>query len=506
MSDILLSTLNARYIHASLGLRYLMANMGELQSRTSIMEFTLEPWPIDIAEALLNSKPKIIGFGVYIWNIDQTTRLVKLLKQIKPELIIVLGGPEISYEWQDQEISRYADHIIPGQADLQFAQLCRDHFNGLKPDHFYNGPAPDLKSLTLPYAFYTDEDIASRVLYVEASRGCPFKCEFCLSALDKTAWGFDLDRFLDAMQQLFEQGARHFKFVDRTFNLDSKTSDAILNFFLERIDSGLFLHFEIIPDRLPESLKAILPKFPAGLLQFEVGIQSFNPTVQSLISRRQNNQKSSENLQWLNNQTTAHIHADLIIGLPGESIESFAEGFNQLVSLGAHEIQVGVLKRLRGTPIIRHTASYDMRYNPNPPYDILSTNLISFEQMQKLNRFARYWDMIANSGRFKQTLPLILGDSPFEHFSQLCDWLYRETGQVHKIALKRLFELLYTGMTEELGLSIKKTREQLMYDFQNQKVKGLPNFLQDQDQIDATTESSSKAAKHRSRQNRHLAH
>ncbi|MCG8427144.1 MAG: DUF4080 domain-containing protein [Chromatiales bacterium] len=502
MTDILLSTLNARYIHASLGLRYLLANMGELQPRTRIIEFTLEPWPSDIAEALLAHDPKIIGFGVYIWNIEQTTRLVKLLKAIKPELCIVLGGPEISYEWQEQEIFNYADHIIPGQADLLFSELCQQVLDSNRPEKVYNAPPPPLNQITLPYACYSDEDIANRVLYVEASRGCPFKCEFCLSALDKTSWGFNLELFLAAMEQLFERGARHFKFVDRTFNLDNKTTLAILQFFLDRIDSGLFLHFEIIPDRLPEALKEILPRFPAGSLQFEIGIQSFNPEVQALISRKQNNTKTRENLIWLNNNTHAHIHADLIIGLPGESLKSFAEGFDQLVSLGTHEIQVGILKRLRGTPIIRHIDGFDMRYNPNPPYDILSNNQLTFSQLQQLNRFARYWDMIANSGRFKQTLPLLLGDSPYGRFAQLSHWLYQTTQQVHRIALKRLFDLLYEAMTDELAINPDDAKAALEQDFAQAKIKGLPQFLQAPQQSGQT--ETKQPGKHQSRQMRHL--
>lgn len=502
MSEILLCTLNARYIHASLGLRYLLANMAALQPRTRIIEFTLEPWPIDIAEELLSHNPTIIGFGVYIWNIEQTTRLVKLLKRLRPELTIVLGGPEISHEWQEQEIFEYAEHIIPGQADLLFAQLCREILEGHTPAKVYSGILPDLKTITLPYALYTDEDIANRVLYVEASRGCPFKCEFCLSALDKTSWGFPLEPFLAAMQDLFERGARHFKFVDRTFNLDSKTTDRLLQFFLERIDSGLFLHFEIIPDRLPPSLKALLPRFPAGSLQFEVGVQSFNPEVQALISRRQDNAKTCENLRWLHAHTSAHIHADLIIGLPGESLESFAKGFDRLVALGTHEIQIGVLKRLRGTPITRHTGHFDMRYNPNPPYDILSTHLIDFQQMQTLNRFARYWEMIANSGRFRNALPLILGDAPFQRFYALCDWLYRETAQVHKIALKRLFDLLFEGMTERLGLDRLQSRTALEADFAASGIKGLPRLLQNKPAESRTT-GKTATGKHQSRQIRH---
>ncbi|MDF1530633.1 MAG: DUF4080 domain-containing protein, partial [Sedimenticola sp.] len=417
MPEIVLSTLNAKHIHASLGLRYLFANLGGLQSKATIQEFTLEPWPIDIAEQLLASKPRIIGLGVYIWNAERSQQLVALLKEISPETVIVLGGPEVSHEWQGQPIVDQADYLICGQGDLAFAQLCRQLLKGERPiSKVIQAEVPPLESLALPYDYYSDEDIKHRLVYVEASRGCPFKCEFCLSALDKTALPFPVEPFMAALERLYQRGVRHFKFVDRTFNLNPQKSADILNFFLQRVDDQLFLHFEVIPDHLPQMLKEILPRFPAGSLQLEIGIQSFNPEVQAIISRKQDNAKSQENLRWLRQETQAHLHADLIIGLPGENLTSFAQSFNELAALNPHEIQVGVLKRLKGSPIIRHTDSYGMRYNPAPPYNILCNNLLDFKTVQQLNRFTRYWEMIANSGRFQNTLPLILGNRPFEHF------------------------------------------------------------------------------------------
>ena len=261
--------------------------------------------------------------------------------------------------------------------------------------------------MKLPYEEYTDEDIAHRVIYVEASRGCPFTCEFCLSALEIPVRQFPLDEFLKAMQSLLDRGARQFKFVDRTFNLNLKVSRAILEFFLDRYEPGLFLHFEMIPDRLPESLRDIIARFPPGALQFEVGIQTFDPAVSERISRRQDVRKLEENLTFLREETGVHVHADLIVGLPGEDLETFAAGFNRLVALGPKEIQVGMLKRLRGTPIVRHDAEWQMVYSPHPPYEILQTRDLDAGMMSRMRRFAKFWDLIANSGNFVETTPLL---------------------------------------------------------------------------------------------------
>ena len=444
---IVLSTLNARYAHASLGLRYLLANMGELQAQTRLQEFVIGTRTADLAEKLLAAKPSIIGFGVYIWNVEETARLVALLKRVAPEVVIVLGGPEVSYEAEQQEIVRLADYVITGWGDLTFADLCRQILNGPKPlMKIHAGVQPPLDELTLPYSLYSDEDIAHRTLYVEASRGCPFKCEFCLSSLDKTAWPFDLERFLAELETLYARGARLFKFVDRTFNLNVKTSLRILQFFLDKLDAAphdpVFAHFEVVPDHLPDALKEAIARFPDGALQFEIGIQSFNPEVQALVSRKQNNDKAADNIRWLCTHSRAHLHVDLIAGLPGEDMASFARGFDKLVALGPHEIQFGILKRLRGTPIIRHTQSYQLTFDPHPPYAILATDRISFADMQRLVRFARYWDLVANSGRFAHTLPHLLRDTPFANFLAFSDWMYGKTDATHRIALDRLAGLV----------------------------------------------------------------
>ncbi|MFC5459777.1 B12-binding domain-containing radical SAM protein [Massilia niabensis] len=461
---ILLSTLNARYTHASLGLRYLLANMGPLAPETRIQEFVIGAKTADVVERLLLHSPQIVGFGVYIWNVEETTKVVAMLKRVAPEVIVVLGGPEVSFETNEQAIARLADYVVTGWGDVTFPKLCAEILDGPKPlMKIHAGVQPPMAEIALPYALYSDEDIAHRTLYVEASRGCPFKCEFCLSSLDKTAWPFPLDAFLAQLESLHARGARLFKFVDRTFNLNVKTSQRIMQFFLDKLaanpEDPVYAHFELVPDHLPEPLKQTIAQFPPGALQFEIGIQSFNPEVQALVSRKQNNEKAMENIRWLCEHSQAHLHVDLIAGLPGEDIASFARGFDRLVSLGAHEIQFGILKRLRGTPIIRHTEPYAMVYDPAPPYTVLATGLIDFPAMQRLVRFARYWDLVANSGRFANTVRELLGVRPFENFMAFSDWIYTKTDATHRIALEKLAKLVVewlqvTGMERDRAAAL----------------------------------------------------
>lgn len=480
MSRIVLATLNAKYIHAAFGLRYLFANLGELQAEAEIFESDINQRPLDIAEAILAKNPSILGLGVYIWNARESAELVQILKRVRPGLIIILGGPEVSYETDGQEIVHNADYVITGEADLKFAAVCKAILAGQPPaQKVISAELPDLAKLALPYRFYEDRDVAHRVIYVEASRGCPFTCEFCLSSLEIPVRQFPIEPFLAEMGRLLERGVQHFKFVDRTFNLNLAISRAILEFFLERFRPGLFLHFEMIPDRLPVELREMIARFPPGALQFEVGIQTFNDEVSNRIKRRQNLLRLADNFQFLRQNTGVHIHADLIAGLPGETLESFAQGFDRLVALGPQEIQVGILKRLRGTPIVRHDREFQMRYGAEPPYEILQNSALDFETLQRLRRFARFWDLINNSGNFVQTTPLIWtgGNSPFWSFLALSDWLYAQLYRTHEIALPKLMELTMRWLAENRAIPWETVAKHLHQDWQQSGRAEVPEFL-----------------------------
>jgi radical SAM superfamily enzyme YgiQ (UPF0313 family) len=499
MPDIVLTTLNAKYIHAAFGLRYLLANLGPLRANAAIVEFDINQRPLDVAEVLLARNPKIIGFGIYIWNVAETTEVITAIKRLRPDLTVVLGGPEVSYEVEQQEIVRLADYVITGEADLKFAEVCRQLLSGERPElKVIAAELPQFSQLVLPYDLYNDDDVAHRVIYVEASRGCPFTCEFCLSSLDIPVRQVPLPRLLEQLQTLLERGVKQFKFVDRTFNLNGKVSQTILEFFLERYRPGHFFHFEMIPDRLPGTLREIIAKFPPGALQFEVGVQSFNEEVCKLISRRQDVRKLEDNFHFLRRQTGVHIHADLIVGLPGEGIESFAAGFDRLIALEPQEIQVGILKRLRGTPIVRHDAEWQMVYSSHPPYEILQTRLVDFATMQRLRRFARYWDLVGNSGNFVETTPLIWNESPplsvtpsplggvrgsnsspFHAFLRWSDWLFAQVCRTDSIALTALAELLFRFLTEERKLDQAATAEKLWRDYQRGGRHDRPQFLRE---------------------------
>jgi len=209
--DIVLTTLNARYIHAAFGLRYLMANLGPLRERAALVEFDINQKTTDMLESILAQEPRIVGVGVYIWNAEPALRLVSDLKRLRPDVTVIVGGPEVSHEVERQEICRLADYVVTGEADLAFAELCQKLLGGTRPlTHVIAAPLPQLEQLTLPYEVYGAQDVAHRMIYVEASRGCPFRCEFCLSSLDVPVRNVPVETFLVEMQKLLDRGVRHF--------------------------------------------------------------------------------------------------------------------------------------------------------------------------------------------------------------------------------------------------------------------------------------------------------
>jgi len=474
---IVLTTLNSRYTHTAIALRYLYANMQELQDETRILEFTINENIQSIAEQILDEKPGIIGISVYIWNAAEVHQLIEILKKISPQSVIVLGGPEAAHLPHRVDFSK-ADYIIQGEGDVAFYKLCSEVVAGNPPKEKIIAPVmADLKTIKLPYDYYSDSDVANRYIYVEASRGCPFLCEFCLSAIDEKVRNFDIDALLVEFEKLWQRGARNFKFIDRTFNLNMKFANAILDFFLTK-EPPYFVHFEVIPDHFPDSLKARIARFPAGALQLEVGIQTLDPRIADNINRPLKLEKIKENLAYLENETKAHMHVDLIIGLPGETLEGFGRNLNELAALTSCEIQIGILKHLSGTTMSRHDKEAGMIYSDVPPYDILQNDLISFAQIQEMKRFARFWDLVYNSGNFTNTVDLLFKDvGVYEGFKAFSVWLYHETQSTWKISLDRLTQHIFDFLTQERKLDETEVIETMLLDITKNKGRKVPLFM-----------------------------
>ena len=477
MKKIVLTTLNSRYTHTSIGLRYLYANLKELQDDAIVLEFTINDNAQRIAEKILERKPEIVGIGVYIWNASVIHELIEIIKKVSPDTKVVLGGPEVSYLPLRVNFDR-ADFIIQGEGDLTFYTLCKAILSDQVPEERIMKPQmPDLAEIVLPYAYYSDADIKNRYIYVEASRGCPFSCEFCLSSIDEKVRNFNLENLLEEFERLWQRGVRNFKFIDRTFNLNMKFANTLLDFFLSK-EPPYFAHFEVIPDHFPDTIKKKIAQFPPGSLQLEIGIQTLDPEIANNISRPLKLEKIKENIAFLETKTDAHMHLDLIVGLPGETLEGFGRNLDELCSLTRSEIQIGILKKLSGTALSRHDEIYGMIYSDKPPYDILKNDLISFLQIQKMKRFARFWDLVYNSGNFKQSVSLLWRDGKvFKGFYAFSEWAYAQTQSTWKISLDRLSELMFNYLGTVYGREPSLVAAMMIEDIMKIKGRSVPHFL-----------------------------
>jgi len=445
MKDILLVTINAKWIHPSLALRLLKANLGDLENRCDIVEFALRQPLSEKIEPILAASPRILGLSVSIWNHLATLELLKKLQEawaVVQKPVVVLGGPEVSYLPRESEIFQYADYCIRGEGETAFRELCGKILK--ENDVIFNNEfhTVNVTEINSGYRLYTDEDLSKKLVYVEASRGCPFGCEFCLSAAGAVIDGgnsvreFPLEPFLSEMEDLICRGAKTFKFLDRSFNLNIERCKKIMEFFLCNINEQikqnkkpLVVHFEMVPSRFPPELVNILARFPPDTLRLEIGIQTLNPEVSASIGRQSNPEQELETLKLLVEKTHAIIHADLIAGLPGEGMDSFGKGFDALwaaLEMGGNriEIQLGILKFLPGAPISRHIKAFGMRFNPLPPYELIETSDIPAYSLDRIKNFARFWEIIVNRGL------LDIGPSPvFDRFLMLSDSLLARFGR-----------------------------------------------------------------------------
>ena len=465
-TGILLVAVNAGYAHTSMSLRCLLANLGDLKTNTEIVEADSRLSPLQIVERILEFNPRLVAFSTYIWNATTVADTLCLLKVIRPDIIRVAGGPQIVPGDDSANILPLVDVAVCGEGEGVVKGLFERLLAGGRVEPILVAEPPDLTTVELPYGLYTDQDVATRMVYAEATRGCPFRCEYCTSSGSGGIRNFPLDRLLPAWDSLLKRGVRQFKFLDRSFNFGGAQSLAVLDFFLERLDPELRLHFEFTPDELDAEWRQRLVRFAPQMLHIEMGVQTWAPDVAACVHRPLKPDAIERSLRFMIGEAKADVHADLIAGLPGESLASFVRGFDRLVALAPTEIQVGILKKLPGTAIGRHDEAFAVRWSPVPPYEILENNLISFEEMRNLERFSRCWDLLYNRGRFKASARLLWRDgaSPFARVNRVSSMVYSQCGRMHAISPKRLAEAVFTVLTTDGGVPESEAKAALEYD------------------------------------------
>jgi len=466
-----LSTLNAKYIHTSLALRWLyVANKDKFN--VSYIEFVIKENINSVAQQLIETDCDVLGLSVSIWNVRQTQTLIQLLKEKKPELIIFVGGPEVTYEPEFFLENWEIDYVISGEGEFVSGQLFEALQQGIRevdiPGVSYIGHISrtivqaDIEKLILldsPYQLEEDKEaLINRVVYLETSRGCPYQCQYCLSSLEKGVRYFPKEYIYDNLSYLIQSDAKLIKFLDRTFNLNKTHTYNVFNFLIENYRPNLSCQFEIYADLLDDEKIAFLNNnLPKDYFRFEIGIQSTYEPTNLEVKRRQDFDLLSKNIKLLMEGGKIDLHLDLIAGLPFETYERFKKSFNDVFALGAKEVQLGFLKMLRGTNLRRNAAKYGYKYDELPPYEIEYNDSISAEEITLIHNAEEALDRYWNSGRFDRSLTFVFENfypnRYFEFFEELYNFYSAKNFPRFGYQLEDLFAVLQEFLTTK-GIDI----------------------------------------------------
>lgn len=457
----LLTTLHSKYIHPSLALPCLAAYCGEVCGEISIREFTVHAPKENVLAQILGCQPEVVAFSVYIWNRRETLELVDALSAVRPDLKIVLGGPEISFEPADFFTRYPVDALVCGEGEIPLRTLLSAWSLGEAPQPGKGVRLPScsdqqntpclletLDEIPSPFAGGL-VDLSRGFVYYETSRGCPYRCSFCLSALDLRVRSYSMGRIRSDLKQLINQQIRQIKLVDRTFNFNAERSREIFRFILENNINSHF-HFEIGAHMLDALTLDLLEKVPAGMFQFEIGVQSTVPETLQNIERPVSMERLAENIKRLRKCGNIHLHLDLIAGLPGENYEQFCQSIDWTSELHPHHLQLEPVKLLPGSPLRNQAEELKIRFDPNPPYTVLETPELSFEELERLRGIGRLTDLLWNSAKFKFLLQALKDEvgSLSHSFEQLQDFWTVQGYFDQPLSLRNVFSGLYRYVQE----------------------------------------------------------
>ncbi|MHB8171403.1 MAG: B12-binding domain-containing radical SAM protein [Thermincolia bacterium] len=496
--NILLTTLNSKYIHSNLAVRYLAVYCHDQFPKIQIREFTINAQLGQVAGEIYGTGVKVVGFSCYIWNIEATLKLVEVLKKVEPDMVIILGGPEVSYEVKElMEQNLGVDYVISGEGEKPLKELLLyiREGRGQKPDipgvsYRYQGEIIivsqraeilDLDEIPSPYQGSL-ADFENKIIYYESSRGCPFKCQYCLSSTTQGLRFFSLERVRGDLARLLVARVKQVKLVDRTFNCHQERTLAILQFLKEH-DNGLTnFHLEVAADLFDHETIEFLGTLRPGLVQLEIGVQSTNPETLAIIRRKMDIDKVQEAVRAIREKGNIHLHLDLIAGLPGESIGSMAKSFNDVYGLKPDHLQLGFLKLLKGSGLRERAHELGLVWCSYPPYEILATPQLSYDDILRLKAIEEMLEIYYSTHRFDRTVSLLadmIFADPFSFFDNLAafwqanGWHLAGQGKVH--LYRNLWEFVVSVAPDH---HVDSCRAALAEDYlENHQNNKLPEWL-----------------------------
>ena len=437
---ILLTAINSQYIHSNLAVRYLKKSVNDLDCECIVKEFTINDRIEKILQEIIITEPNIVAFSCYIWNIEYVKKLSKLIKAVDEHIEIMYGGPEVSFDCIEFLKNNVGEYLIEGEGEQtfrefvkakinieNFSELCKIKGMYLKEndDIVFGGEREDMDINELPFPYDEDENLDNKIVYYEASRGCPFHCKYCLSSVTHGVRFMNIERVKRDLDYFIRKKVKLVKFVDRTFNCNLNFAQAIWEYLIE-CDTEATFHFEMSIDLLTPQIIQILKQAPKGRLQFECGVQTTNEEVLKNINRYSKFDSIKQNVTAIRRNNNIKQHLDLIAGLPGEDFKSFKKSFDDVYSLKCEEVQLGFLKLLKGSPMRDEADTWGMRFSPYPPYEILKTDSISYKEIIQLKRTEAVFDKYYNSGKFRTVINYleVSYDSAFDLYNKLGNYFY----------------------------------------------------------------------------------
>ncbi|EOU2037800.1 MAG: DUF4080 domain-containing protein [Clostridium perfringens] len=489
---ILLTAINSKYIHSNLAVRYLKAFTKDLDFQGDIKEFSINDRVENILEGIIEEKPDVVAFSCYIWNMEFVNRLAELIKLVDPKIEILYGGPEVSYEGKEFLENHEGEYVIVGEGEKTFREFVLyklgegkiEDIKGLnyKRDGkvFENPKRPemDMNELVFPYTY--EEDINNKIVYYEASRGCPFKCKYCLSSVMHGVRFLDVERVKKELKYFMERGLKLVKFVDRTFNCNREYTVELLKYLSEQ-DTETRFHFEVAADLLTEEQIEILNNAPKGRFQLEVGVQTTNNEVLHNINRYITYENIKEKVLKVAAGKNVMQHLDLIAGLPGEDLESFKKSFNDVHDIRPDEIQLGFLKLLKGSSMREEAKKWGIVYSPYAPYEIIRSKDISYEELLLLKKVEAMVDKYYNSCKFNNVIKFFLNiyEKPFDFYYDLAMFFEEKGNFKRSIGNVEYYKILLDFYLEKIGGEDEGLfKEVLKFDYLCfNKKRWLPDFL-----------------------------
>ena len=465
---IVLCSINSKYIHSSLGVWYLFAAAKKINTphTVTVVESTINNQVEDIVALINREKPDVVGFSTYIWNVEYVRKVAATLKLINPNLKIWLGGPEASFDADSLLKNNYVDWVVKGEGEAAFIQMLSENFT-TPAKTVVTGPCCEYINP------YTPEYLAAlngRIVYLETSRGCPFSCGFCLSGRDENVRFFDMEESKKNILLLANSGTKTVKFVDRTFNCNDKRAREIFEFIAGEREKGnipqdVVFHCEVETDLFTRSTLDYMKTLPKGLFQFEAGLQSFNVETLKAVNRRTDMPKLVHNLKEIVSGGNIHLHIDLIAGLPYEDFNSFSASFNQAYDINANVIQLGFLKLLKGSTLEKEKEKYNYRSWDYAPYQVVSCDSISYNDLLELKKCEDAVERLLNSGKFPFTVPYLIettGLSAFDFFYKFGSFIF-DSG-IKSPSLEKYASLLYDYFTNHYNADKSALRDVMVKD------------------------------------------